>query len=30
MEFAREDMSVADAMLKEQANRDLIKNIVKF
>ncbi len=30
MEFAREDMSVADAMLKEQANRELIKNIVKY
>jgi flagellar M-ring protein FliF len=30
MEFAREDMSVADAMLKEQANRDLIKNIVRY
>ncbi len=30
MEFAREDMSVADAMLKDQANRDLIKNIVKY
>lgn len=30
MEFAREDLSVADAMLKEQANRDLIKNIVKY
>lgn len=30
MEFAREDMSVADAMFKEQANRELIKNIVKY
>lgn len=30
MEFAREDMSVADAMLKEQANRELLKNIVKY
>lgn len=30
MEFAREDMSVADAMLKEQANRELIRNIVKY
>ena len=30
MEFAREDRSVADAMLKEQANRELIKNIVKY
>lgn len=30
MEFAREDMSVADAMLKEAANRELIKNIVKY
>lgn len=30
MEFAREDMSVADAMIKEQANRELIKNIVKY
>lgn len=30
MEFAREDMTVADAMLKEQANRELIKNIVKY
>ncbi len=30
MEFAREDMSLADAMLKEQANRELIRNIVKY
>jgi flagellar M-ring protein FliF len=30
MEFAREDMSVADALLKEQANRELIRNIVKY
>ncbi len=30
MEFAHEDMSVADAMLKDQANRELIKNIVKY
>ena len=30
MEFAREDMSVADAILKEQANRELIRNIVKY
>lgn len=30
MEFAREDMTVADAMLKEQANRELIRNIVKY
>lgn len=30
MEFAREDMTIADAMLKEQANRELIKNIVKY
>lgn len=30
MEFAREDMTVADALLKEQANRELIKNIVKY
>ncbi len=30
MEFAREDMTLADAMIKEQANRELIKNIVKY
>jgi flagellar M-ring protein FliF len=30
MEFAREDMTVADALLKEQANRELIRNIVKY
>jgi flagellar M-ring protein FliF len=30
MEFAHEDMTVADAMLKEQANRELIRNIVKY
>ncbi len=30
MEFAREDMTVADAILKEQANRELIRNIVKY
>ena len=30
MEFAREDLSIADAMMKEQANRELIKNIVKY
>lgn len=30
MEFAKEDMSVADAMLREQANRELIRNIVKY
>ena len=30
MEFAHEDMSVADAMLKEQENRELIRNIVKY
>ncbi len=30
MEFAREDLTVADAMLKEQANRELIRNIVKY
>jgi flagellar M-ring protein FliF len=30
MEFAREDMTVADAMMKEQANRELFKNIVKY
>lgn len=30
MEFAREDMTVADAMMKEQANRELISNIVKY
>jgi flagellar M-ring protein FliF len=30
MEFAREDMTVADAMMKEQANRELIRNIVKY
>ncbi len=30
MEFAKEDMSVADAMMREQANRELIRNIVKY
>jgi flagellar M-ring protein FliF len=30
MEFAHEDMTVADAMMKEQANRELIRNIVKY
>ena len=30
MEFAREDMTVADTLLKEQANRELIRNIVKY
>lgn len=30
MEFAREDMTLADAAMKEQANRELIRNIVKY
>jgi flagellar M-ring protein FliF len=30
MEFAREDMTLADAQMKEQANRELIRNIVKY
>lgn len=30
MEFAREDMTLADAVMKEQANRELIRNIVKY
>jgi len=30
MEFAREDSAAIDAMMREKANRELIKNIVKY
>ena len=30
MEFAQEDLSLADAMLRQQERRELIKNIIKY